>query len=718
MGGVTTVVSGPVTVRASDGAIAKDQTLTVGIHGGSVPGVRTSDLLAGLLEVTTSQGQPTGPVTISFQLAPGERTGADAPVIIHEDTETGTWLPEDTTYDPVTGIATATVTHFSGFSIGSLFRYSVAYLFENRVTDVPTCAGTPSWVVNTEFHSPAEQNEPLWTCSEARTSSSDLYLNVTNNRGYPLSLTVNGAPFTVEQGAFASTALRTITDSLQRIVDASDPHVVLLPAKASVVLHFARPTTPGTQTVFLNASRTATAAGVMLDSLMEKVLDAANIVPLQVVDCMTKTIYDSMNGAGAATQLFTIKGCLDAASGLSSSWKLKLTAIAIATYVVDTASLLSDLAFDSAFPPHAEFVMKPSGQTLFTQLTSDSSGSWCAVTSAHQLYCWGGDGGTGLLADGTAPGGFYDTPTRVSAVGSDVAMVARHGDHTCVVKTGGAVYCWGLNDRGQLGDGTFIDRFTPVKVTGLPAVVKVSAGWGTSCALTAAGQGYCWGDNSVGQTSALPDTRVASPVAVTSMGPLVAIVAGMHQHSCAVTTAGSAYCWGAWSGGLGDGSTYYANVSAPIKVTGLSSVTAIWVGSQTTCVIASGQGYCWGMNGSNGLVGNGSTDPVLTPVPLTDVSGAAKIAPAGYDNACAVTTAGAGYCWGQYELYDPTTGSTTSLVPVLQASVGGWSEIWDAGYDRCGLSTAGRLYCSGVHYPPASGIGRLGTMPPLDLPLP
>jgi alpha-tubulin suppressor-like RCC1 family protein len=94
----------------------------------------------------------------------------------------------------------------------------------------------------------------------------------------------------------------------------------------------------------------------------------------------------------------------------------------------------------------------------------------CAVKSDKTVWCWGAD--IASLPDG---GAIVSTPvpTQIKGPGGagvlgDVVAVAPGFRHICARKTDGSVWCWGKNDRGQLGDGTKVDSPFPVKVTGLP----------------------------------------------------------------------------------------------------------------------------------------------------------------------------------------------------------------------------------------------------------
>jgi alpha-tubulin suppressor-like RCC1 family protein len=78
-------------------------------------------------------------------------------------------------------------------------------------------------------------------------------------------------------------------------------------------------------------------------------------------------------------------------------------------------------------------------------------------------------------------------------------VIAGGLEHTCGVTTGGSAYCWGDNDHGQLGDGTTVDRTTPVPVANGLSFASLTAGGGHTCGLTTAGTAYCWGYNFAGQ---------------------------------------------------------------------------------------------------------------------------------------------------------------------------------------------------------------------------
>jgi alpha-tubulin suppressor-like RCC1 family protein len=189
----------------------------------------------------------------------------------------------------------------------------------------------------------------------------------------------------------------------------------------------------------------------------------------------------------------------------------------------------------------------------------------CAVTSAGVAKCWGAND-LGQLGDGTTTPRL--TPVDVSGLTSGAAAIASVKDHTCVLTTAGGMKCWGLNFNGEVGDGTTTLRMTPVDVSGLTSgVAAMAVGFEHTCALTTSGGMKCWGLNNDGQLG--DGTRVprSTPVDVFGLSAGVAAIAPGYFHSCALTNAGAIKCWGANDRGeLGDGTA--TGRLTPVDVSG------------------------------------------------------------------------------------------------------------------------------------------------------
>lgn len=242
----------------------------------------------------------------------------------------------------------------------------------------------------------------------------------------------------------------------------------------------------------------------------------------------------------------------------------------------------------------------------------------------------------------------YGSVSSFSAMTAGVTSLASAYVHNCAIVNGGAK-CWGMNNNGQLGDGTTTGS-GPVDVVGLASgVSSIAVGTSYSCAVVL-GSARCWGANYSGQLGDGTATQRSLPITVTGLtGGIAAIVAGQSQ-ACALTTGGGVKCWG-WngSGGVGDGT--YAQRFAPVDVLGLSSgVVALASASDHTCALMDGGIVkCWGGN-SRGQLGDGTTTSRNAPVEVQGLGpGVTAIMAGGLNyegHTCALLGSGAMKCWG------------------------------------------------------------------------
>ena len=305
---------------------------------------------------------------------------------------------------------------------------------------------------------------------------------------------------------------------------------------------------------------------------------------------------------------------------------------------------------------------------LGSGVTAITTGSHhaCAVTAAGAAKCWG-DNSEGQLGNGTTQKSA--SPVAVTGLGSGVVSITagggaqngtHGGGHTCALTSAGAVKCWGRNDFGQLGDGTYANSQTPVDVVGLGSgVVAIDAGGEETCALTSGGAVKCWGDNRQGQLGNGTRSTSSVPVGVKGLSSGVVAIATGGLHACALTSAGAAKCWGYdFFGDLGDGGG--GSKTTPVGVVGLGSgVSQISAKGYDSCALTSaGAVKCWGYNGA-GQVGDGTTATRYTPVDVSGLdSGVEGVSTSGWDT-CAVMTGGNVECWGSNVLGGLGDGTTT-----------------------------------------------------------
>lgn len=339
------------------------------------------------------------------------------------------------------------------------------------------------------------------------------------------------------------------------------------------------------------------------------------------------------------------------------------------------------------------------------------AGATCTLI-ARRAVCWG-DNRSGQLG-----GGFADSSVRGPVwVAADSAFnaIAVGQAHACALTASGRAYCWGSGASGQLGNGQTSSSPTPVPVSGTQTFVTIVAAAAHTCGLTPTGTVYCWGSNREGELGNRTSTPSSVPVAV-SMPPGVSfqqLVAGA-SHTCGLTAAGAAWCWGSNSTGqLGTGSASAA--SSPAQVQGGLAFRSIGAGMGHTCgVTTAGAAWCWGSNGS-GQLGTGAAGPqVARPQAVSGgLTGFTDIA-VGEHHSCALTSDGAAYCWGVGRSGQLGNGqSADSPRPVLVVGGHNFRSLSLGAAHSCGVSADGVMWCWGDN-----SFGQTGALGASNRPVP
>jgi alpha-tubulin suppressor-like RCC1 family protein len=406
-----------------------------------------------------------------------------------------------------------------------------------------------------------------------------------------------------------------------------------------------------------------------------------------------------------------------------------LSAVLAALVVTAGLAVLGDTVFGSG-----DVTLAASSATI-TAISAGGFGYTCAATTDGAAWCWGGNS-SGQLGNGTTTDSLVGV--RVTKAGganlTGVTALSAGLDHTCARTSDGAAWCWGTNRQGQLGDGTTRVRTRAVRVTKtgggyLTGITAVSAAgslgqpeFADTCARTSDGSAWCWGSNNTAQLGDGSTTDRHRAVRVTKAGGgyltgVTAISAGGGA-SCARTSNGAAWCWGLnGAGQLGDGTSILRKRAIRVTKAGggyLTAVTAISAGGVSACARTSdGAAWCWGDN-EFGSLGDGTTTERKRAVRVTNagggyLTGVTAISAGLGANACAATNDGAAWCWGgnsSGSLGDGTTTERDRAVQVTEAGGGnlvGVTVISAGTYDTCARTSDGGAWCWG-----ANDSGQLG----------
>jgi alpha-tubulin suppressor-like RCC1 family protein len=153
--------------------------------------------------------------------------------------------------------------------------------------------------------------------------------------------------------------------------------------------------------------------------------------------------------------------------------------------------------------------------------------------SASEVHCWGSNF-SGQLGEG-AVGGSTEVP-RTATLGGAVARVVAGDQHTCAIRSDQMLYCWGRNSSGELGDGTRMDRPTPVAVP-IGAVKDVAVGRSHTCAAHPDGSLTCFGSNLWGELGRGTMSAGEDPAVVPGLGSVNRVTVG-YDHTCALLDSG------------------------------------------------------------------------------------------------------------------------------------------------------------------------------------
>ncbi|GAB5549592.1 MAG: hypothetical protein SangKO_093520 [Sandaracinaceae bacterium] len=402
-----------------------------------------------------------------------------------------------------------------------------------------------------------------------------------------------------------------------------------------------------------------------------------------------------------------------------------------------------DATVDAAAPPDARSdadISEDAGDE------DDAGPDECGGCSGARPIC---DAGSAMCVECLSNG---DCSSGTCEAGNcnEATQLALGLTHSCALLEDGAVWCWGGNHRGQVGDGSMAVTLTPTMVASLPSVRSIATGSNWTCALTNSEEIYCWGSN-LPDEDPEPTLLFGAPTPELSTSPLrvggipgAIALSGGNDFACAVTAARESYCWGTnWGGQLGnntfdwDGSFDRVQASAgPATLDeiacggghtcgrdGMSvvcwgyndfgqagtgdmmtvpsaravstgaAVRTLSLGDVHSCLVADDGVYCWGDN-PDGRLGDGSTVPRNTPLRAIPGSNFAGVT-AGRTHTCAWTDDGVAQCWGDGGTGQYGDGTAASDLALHRVALSDVASVVAGGLHNCALTANAEVHCWG-----------------------
>lgn len=334
----------------------------------------------------------------------------------------------------------------------------------------------------------------------------------------------------------------------------------------------------------------------------------------------------------------------------------------------------------------------------------------CVIDAISTAWCWGANG-DGRVGDATTVNRVSAVPVAGPPGGRQYTRITAGQRHTCALDTAGAAWCWGAGANGRLGTGTLVNSNVPVQVAGTRTFGAIAAGDAHTCAIATnpgdIGKIFCWGQGTLGRLGTVVTTDQVLPTQVVGAFPMFADVAAGGAGTCAVTVGppSALYCWGDNASGQGGQNPVGQDkILAPALVAAPGGVvfSSVDVGANHTCALATvGTAWCWGGNAS-GQLGSGDTIAAWTPTEVAGGAASYDTISAGDRYTCAIADdSGEPWCWGESDQHrlgvaaagDQTTPQQVPGSFVALATTGSGAV---AGGTTCALTASADVRCWGA----------------------
>ena len=304
------------------------------------------------------------------------------------------------------------------------------------------------------------------------------------------------------------------------------------------------------------------------------------------------------------------------------------------------------------------------------QSISFGNGTVAAIKQDGALYTWGAND-IGQMGIGTITAGM-STETQIGNSNNWQSVSAGHY-YMLAIKTDGTLWAWGANFNGQLGDGTKINKSSPIQIGTDTNWQIVYSGDRNASAIKTNGTLWAWGDNTDGQFGDGTTTEKLIPTQIGIETNWMSISIGDNT-VLALKTNGTLWAWGSNSSGqLGNGN-FWGAYYTPAQIgtdTNWQKIFSTWASSYA--IKTNGTLWSWGSNQS-GILGNGNTTNLNIPAQMGADNNWAHV-DGHYTHITAIKTTGTLWSWGTND-YGQLGNGTTTTTPTYTPTQLGTSTNW------------------------------------------